>query len=216
MARVPVRLAVVTALLALAFGACTPGGSPTGPSAAAPPPPTSFQTWGGSFRFTSEIRGRISGTGRFEGTVTWQREQTPDPEGLPIRPGAVRYRVASGQVTFVSTWRETFDGFEDICNWEGHGSATLGPNDPVPDPELRSSIDLSDDGRYGGALYVVVPVTQVRNCPGAAPRTFPADGVVMFLPIEASLTPGPRMTGEMAPHVDGRGTETGSWDFTPR
>jgi hypothetical protein len=216
MARVPVRLAVVSALLALAFGACTPGGGTTGPSAAAPPPPTSIQTWGGSFRFNSETRGRVSGTARFEGTVTWQKEQAPDPGSIPIRAGAVRYRVASGQVTFVSSGRETFEGYEDVCNWEGNGSATLGPNDPVPDPELRSSIDLSDDGRYTGSLYVLVPATQVRSCPGVAPRTIAADGTLMYLPIAGSLTPGPRMSGEMAPHVDASATETGSWDFAPR
>jgi hypothetical protein len=148
--------------------------------------------------------------------VTWQKEQAPDPAGLPIRAGAVRYRIASGQVTFASRWLETFPGFEDVCNWEGTGSRALGPNDPVPDPELRSFLDLSDDGRYTGSLYIVVPATQVRSCPGAAPRTITADGNFMYLPIAASLTPGPRMSGEMAPKVDASATETGSWDFAPR
>ena len=216
MARVPARLAVVSALMALAFGACKAGGGPTDPSVEPPRPPTSIQAWAGSFRLNADTRGRISGTARFEGTVTWEKEQAPDPAGLPVRPGAVRYRVASGQVTFVSRWQETFPGFEDICDWEGTGSASLGPDDPVPDPDLRSFLDLSDDGQYTGSLYVVVPATQVRSCPGVAPRTIAADGTFLYLPIAASLAPGPRMSGDMAPNVGTGVTETGSWDFAPR
>ena len=214
MARVPARLAVVSAVLALAFGGCKAGGETTGPSAEAPPPPTSLQTWAGSFRFNSETQGRISGTTTFEGTATWQKEQAPDPAGLPIRAGAVRYRVMSGQVTVVSRARETFVGFEDVCIWEGNASATLGPNDPVPDPELRSFLDLGADGQYTGSLYVVVPATQVRTCPGAV-QSF-ATEPLMHLPIGGSLMAGPRMRGEMAPHVLPGTTDTGSWDFAPR
>jgi hypothetical protein len=119
-------------------------------------------------------------------------------------------------VTYASRWQETFEGFEDICNWEGNGSAALGPNDPVPDPELKSFLDLGDDGQYTGSLYVVVAATQVRSCPGAAPRTFTGQEQLMYLPIRASLTPGPRMSGEMAPNAGVTVTETGSWDFAPR
>jgi hypothetical protein len=204
----------VSALLALAFGGCQTGGGATGPSAEAPPPPTSIQNWAGSFRFNTETQGRISGTTTFEGTVTWQKEQAPDPAGLPIRAGAVRYRVASGRVTVVSRSRETFVGFEDVCTWEGNASAALGPNDPVPDPELRSFLDLGDDGQYTGSLYVVVPATQVRTCPGAVQSI--ATEPFMDLPIVGRLMPGPRMGGEMPPHVLTGTTDTGSWDFTPR
>jgi hypothetical protein len=215
MAQVPVRLAVVSALLALAFGGCKGGGGTTGPSAEAPPRPTSIQTWAGSFRFNSEIRGRISGTTTFEGSSTWQKEQAPDPASLPIRAGAVRYRVASGQVTVAMRWRETFEGFEDVCTWEGNGNTALGPNNPpVPDPELRSFLDVSDDGQYTGSLYVEVPTTQVRTCPGAL-QTF-ANGSLMYLPIAGSLMPGAQMRGEMAPNVVAGTSNTGSWDFAPR
>jgi hypothetical protein len=214
MAQVPARWAVVSALLALAFGGCKAGGGTTDPSAEAPRPPTSIQTWAGSFRFNSEIQGRIAGTTTFEGSATWQKEQTPDPASLPIRAGAVRYRVASGQATVVSRWRETFEGFEDVCTWEGNANAALGPNDPVPDPELRSFLDLSDDGQYTGSLYVVVPATQVRTCPGAVQRF--ATEPFMHLPIVGGLMPGPRMSGAMAPHVLPGTTDTGSWDFAPR
>src|SRR4029450_3518273 len=104
MAQVPARWAVVSALLALGFGGCKAGGGTTDPSAEARRPPTSVQTWAGSFKFSSEIQGRISGTTTFEGSATWQKEQAPDPASPPIRAGAVRYRVASGQGA-VGSWR---------------------------------------------------------------------------------------------------------------
>jgi hypothetical protein len=213
MRQIPARLAVVSAFLALAIG-CRAGGGTTGPSAEAPRPPTSNQAWAGSFRFSSEVRGRISGTTTFEGTVTLQKEQAPDPAGLPIRAGAVRYRVASGQVGLVVKFEETFVGYADVCNWVGNAGAALGPNDPVPDPELRSFLDLSDDGRYTGSLYVVVPVTQVRTCPGSV-QNFAAEPF-MYLQVVGSLMPGPQMRGEMAPEVVGGTTNRGSWDFAPR
>ena len=214
MREVPVRLAVVSAFLALACAGCQAGGGTTGPSAEPPPPPTSNQTWAGSFRFSSEVRGRISGTTTFEGTVTLRKEQAPDPAGLPIRAGAVRYRVASGQVAVVVRAEETFVGYADVCTWVGNGGAALGPNDPVPDPELRSFLDLSDDGRYTGSLYVVVPVTRVRTCPGAV-QTSTAE-TFMYLTVVGNLMPGPQMRGEMAPEVVGGATNAGSWDFAPR
>jgi hypothetical protein len=126
----------------------------------------------------------------------------------------VRYRVASGQVAVAVRFEETFEGYADVCNWVGNGSAALGPNDPVPDPELRSFLDLSDDGRYTGSLYVVVPVTQVRTCPGGV-RNY-AGEPVMALSVVGNLMPGPQMKGEMAPDVVGATTNRGSWDFAPR
>jgi hypothetical protein len=155
------------------------------------------------------------GTWSFQGNVIWEKQERPDPE-FPVRAGAVRYRIASGQVhvsykgTRVFTFPSTY-----TCSDEGGRDAALLPNDPPDDPVLQSYLDLGPDGQYTGYLHQRTQVTVARVCPDGPAGSFAADGT-MSLRITGSLVDGRRMQGSMAPESDARLTLSGSWDFSPR
>jgi hypothetical protein len=177
-------------------------------------------TWTGPVRFSTVQTPRDTGfyNTYFEGTVVWQKETTPDPrEDLPVLPGGVRYRVASGQVHVRVRGLRIFLFPEPYsCTDEGDGDVALTPNDTrsaFPDEAPFSHLDVTPDGRYAGYLYKEAGLTVVRTC---EERLFPnaTEGVLSF-GFSGMLNASRRIQGEMT-EASTFETESAAWDFSGR
>ncbi len=195
----------------LASAACTGGGAPTG-LANTSLPPTATSSWAGSARFTTaSTQPGATSTESFEGAVTWQKDNNPDP-ALPLRAGAVRYRISSGQMRVTYQATRSFQFPPSTCSDQGTGSVTLVPNDPPDEPFLQSYVDLGEDGQYTGFLYKKSTVTISGLCSSGSVQSFSGE-LTMGLRIKGSLTSDRRMRGDMEPEMIAGETNTGSWDF---
>ena len=156
-------------------------------------------------------------TTTLEGTVTWQKEASPDPAGLPVRAGMVRYRISSGQMHIAYRATRNFPAAGVSCTDQGAADLALGPNDMADDPELRSYLDLGEDGQYVGALRRDdLTITISYACTNGSVGSFSGNPRVSQLSIRGTLTTGRRIQGEMVPDTSVGQTTTGSWDFGPR
>lgn len=212
--------AVVLLAGALACAGCAAGGGgTTGPSNATPPAPTSILTWVGTAKYAESRDAGPNGVGAtsFEATVTWQRDDTPDPT-IPLRPGDVKYRTALGQMHVAYKGTRIFTIPEPLtCTDEGGVDVSLGPNEAPPDsPELRSFLRLGEDGQYLGFIYKIATLTITRTCPNGYRGDLKPTEVRMDLSIQGSLTGDRRIQAAMTTNTVGEVTGTGSWDFGPR
>jgi len=202
---------------ALAAAACAGSGTNTGPTAAAAPPALgSIRVWSGSANF-SESTTRPSGSFAvtYEGSVTFQKEDNPDPT-VPLRAGALRYRVASGQMHLAYRGTQTFTVPTVVaCTYSGDAEVALGPNDTPGDPFLASWLDVGQDSQYTGVIYRKAPLVVAMTCNDGTDRRIP-DEQTMALQIRGTVIDGRRLQGNMVPETIGGGTRTGAWDFSAR
>lgn len=188
--------------------------APTAPTPAGPP-----TGWFGAARYDESRVSQFSpGTMRktFEGTVTWQRDDRPDPT-LPA--GAVQYAIASGQGhATVHADGSLGDELVDTCVIAGDGPFEFLPfqQDPEDDPaEWRSYLVVYPDSRYKGAIHTAVAVPAAQECPGFFGRFTWRTEVHLY--IDGTLGgSGRRMQGAMEPDQGGDTLWTGSWDFEAR
>lgn len=203
-------------VLALVVAACG-GGSTTSPTSTATNPGLPL-VWAGSAWFsetTSREIGREIYT-RFEGTVTWQKDENLAlPKLLTVPVGSMRYAISASQM------HVTFHG--DVCNVNGEADVALQPfqeeyppDEPDDDPAFWVSyLIVGQDGEYSGAIHsqALVPVEVTERCEGTDGRFIMWTAI--HLHIEGSLINGRRMQGEMLPPFAST-TFTGGWDFQGR
>jgi len=206
-------------VFAVVVAACG-GGSTTSPTGTATNPGLPL-VWAGSAWF-SETTSRGIGReaySRFEGTVTWQKDENLAlPKLLSVPVGSMRYAISASQM------HVTFHA--DGCNINGKADVALqpfqeeyAPDEPGDDPAFWVSyLIVGQDGEYSGAIHsqALVPVEAAERCDGAPGGRFTTRETI-HLDIKGSLINGRRMLGEMPPeHVIGVWTFTGGWDFQGR
>ena len=210
-------------LLASAVAGCGRAGGGTGPTAV-PTPSGPPQGWSGSARFLEKgFSPTFPGlsTRTWDGTVTWQRDATPDP-ALPA--GSVRYVVAVSQMHFTYHIDGTLigDGWE-VCTIGGESQGALqpfqaeGPEDPRSgeEAEWKSLVTVGADGEYRGAIHSQVAFTVTYTCPFG--NIYRASRAEIHLYLAGHLAEGGRrMQGEMPPDTTTYESITGSWDFAAR
>jgi hypothetical protein len=151
-------------------------------------------------------------TTTFEGGVTWQKVENPDPDVAPVAAGTVMYTVSSGvvHVAYRATRTNTYTGVS--CSDEGAVDVPLDPSNPL---NLRPYIYLAQDGQYAGSIYGLVPLNTAYTCTNGSTGSSGGD-VRIRLDIRGSVTADRRMQGEMVPETSVGETITGSWDFAAR
>jgi hypothetical protein len=199
---------------ALTSVGCAAGGS-TSPSATSTPVPLStILEWTGSASYSEDITPSLGNWKlSFTGPLTWHKNDNP-PAELPLSPGHLRYRLASGQMHVTYTGTRTRTGV--VCSDQAIADLPLDPNDPVDDPLLQSYLDIAPDGHYVGWVGNTVTLSIARVCPATEFRgSFDGD-FTMRLRIEGTLPADRRMQGNMPTVAGVTQTATGSWDFSPR
>ena len=200
---------VAAGAAALASAACVKVVTNVPSTTATPPPaPTSILAWAGSARSSRTTTNGFTTTS-FEGTVTWQKVENPDPAVAPVLAGTVLYTI-SGGLLHVAVRKVGV-----ICSEEGAVDVALGPNAPL-NLFRESYIYVGQDGQYAGDLYAFdVPVAIAFSCSTGEIGSDHYE-VRVSLSIKGRVTAAGRIQGEMVPETVLGSTTTGSWDFAPR
>jgi hypothetical protein len=197
------------------MGCVTKG--PTGPDDnAPPPPPTSFQGWTGPAKFTDSTNGSTYvGTTTWEGNVTWQKGDDPDPT-LPVLEGGVRYRLGPTRMHIAYRGTRTFIYPDETytCTDVGDADVDLRSVDRSDESGLPSHLDVRPDGHYAGLIWQRANVTITRTCQTGYAGSFSGD-IRMALFIVGDLRDGRRMQGEIT-DTGFESQEVSNWDFTGR
>lgn len=144
----------------------------------------------------------------FEGPVTWQKEENPNPPPAPA--GTAAYRISSGQMRIAYAGTRFLTGY--TCSDVGTATVDLAADDPRD--QTKSYLYVRPDGTYAGAIIKTATVTITRTCDYGSLSSFSGE-LRMSLGIDGTLTAGRQIQGDMAPSAVAGITETGSWDFAP-
>jgi hypothetical protein len=209
------RRSLLPLVFAVVVAACG-GGNTTSPTSTATNPALPL-VWAGSAWF-SETTSRGIGReaySRFEGTVTWQKDENLAlPKLLSVPVGSMRYAISASQM------HVTFHA--DGCNINGEADVALQPfqeeyppDEPGDDPAFWVSyLIVGQDGEYHGVIHSAAILSVTKVCQNGFRGTIEV-GMEIHLYIRGSLINGRRMQGEMPPPFAST-TRTGGWDFQGR